>query len=291
MKPITFTGGGMLAGLANMLELLGYDVEDREIAIGMQAPYLIVHDHEGYKAGSSLYCPQWMNLYLHPRGFHLEEVCVAKEEAAAYLRAHAPAMLNMKINKYVTHPVVFSEYGQGRYCFVNIKSRTSAEPDIISVTAASLKSRLEENLIVYTLTRCESQPTDFLPLLTASLDNLEEYLTDLLAARQRMMTKAEFTALHEPLFRPLMRDLQPMMALIGDDILAEELRLLNHDYRHVFTLQSPEYTALYEHLPKGSMIQCITWLRENILDRLYDLGASDAVLEQKAVFPKRKKRG
>lgn len=287
MKRITFPGGGKLTGLANMLELMGHDVEDKDIALGMEAPYLFVHDAEGYKSGAGLYHPQWMNLYLHPHGFHLDEQIITKEKAGAYLRSHVPSMLRIKIDRFVTHPMVFSGYENGRYTFMNIKPRSSSEPDRFALTAASLKNRLEECVTVYTLTSCIPQAVDFLPYLTASLDNLDTYLAELLDARQRVMSRTEFISLN-PLFRPLMKDLQPMMALIGDDILAEELRQLAHDYTHVFTLNSEATTALYDHLPKGSVIKSITWLRENILDRLCELGASEAVLTQKAVFPRKK---
>lgn len=76
-----------------------------------------------------------------------------------------------------------------------------------------------------------------------------------------------------------MQDLLPLIPLTEDFELAEELRPLNHDYRHIVTLNSPEYIVLNETLPKTPIITCINWLRENVIDRLYALEPDHEALD------------
>lgn len=287
MIPITFNGAGMLAGLATMLECMGYHTDDKTIALGMEAPYLFVRDQDSYKAGACIYQPHWLNLYLHPHGLHMSEESLAQGDVCAYLRAHQPAMLPIMISRTSFHPVVFTGYVNGRYEFVNVKPFASPEPDSFSLTAAMLKRRLSPTVIVYSLTSCEAQPVDFVPLLLASLDNLVTYQEKVLETRKRIVTRQEFAELRTQLLRALMQDMQPLMALIGDYGLAEELRRLNHDYRHIFVCNDGETCALYDRLPKSSIKHCITWIRENIFDRLYELGVSDEIIESKMRPPKK----
>ena len=146
--------------------------------------------------------------------------------------------------------VVFNEYSGERYSFVNIRTECSAEPERFTFTAATLKRHIEENVTVYTLEQCPVEKPDFIPLLLASLEHLKIYEQQLLAARQRTVTREAFEAMHTPLFRALMQEFQPLALLAGDWMLAEELRRLRHDYRHVFIDDDVNRVALNEHLPK-----------------------------------------
>lgn len=279
MIRISFSGAGMLAGLANMLELLGYHTSDTDIALGMEAPYLLTREECCYRAGAGLYRPQWLNLYLQPRGYIMAETILSRSEVPAFLRAHSPAMLKLKISPSSAHPVVFTGYEDRKYTFVNIKSSRSPEPDQFVHSAAALRNRLADTVAVYTLEPCAPQPVSFVPLLLDSLTHLTAYEADLLAARQKTVTRAEFDYLRQTLLRPLMQDLPPLIPLTGDMELAEELRRLNHDYRHIFMDEGTSSCTLSDHLPKSSIRRCIAWLREIILDRLYALGISDELLE------------
>lgn len=71
MKFITLDAGGMLAGLAGMLALLGHDTDDQTIALSMEAPYLIDHQDGVYRAGAMLYQPEWINCWLSQLGLKL----------------------------------------------------------------------------------------------------------------------------------------------------------------------------------------------------------------------------
>lgn len=279
MKYITFAGSGMLVCLANLLEQLGYDTDAQTIALEMETPYLLLHEDGMYKAGVRLYDLQHMNMYLHTHGFHMDQKVLPQRDVFSFLRSHKPVMLSIEVQKHVHHPVVFSGYENGRFQFVNIMQKNTPEPETMSFSHDMLKRRLPEAVTVYTLCTCPPSSSDYQMLLLRSLDTLESYLNDVLAARELCVTPSEYRKLQDTLFRPLMQDLLPLTALTGDEILFEELRLLNHDYRHVFIWPDQTSAALYEHLPKNSIRQCIGWLRENIIDRLYALGADEATME------------
>ncbi len=279
MKYMTFPAAGKLTGVAAMLECLGHETNDRAIALGMNAPWLFVKKGERYLAGSTLYQPRWLDLYLIPFGFHMTEIALPKENVPAYLRTCKTAMLPMTITKNIKHPVVFTGYADGRYGFTNIKRENFDEPDTFSLTTAMLKRRLADQVTVHSLKECAASKVDFIPLLFESLDHLASYQADVLEALKQTVTREELCILSERIFHALMRDLLPMAELANDAELAYELCLLNHDYRHVFTRNSPTTVTLDEKLPRSSICQCITWLREDIIDRLYAHGVSDQEVE------------
>lgn len=276
MKYITFSSAGILAGIAQMLTNYGLDVEDRDIALGMEAPYLLLHEGDVYYAGSGLYRAQWLALYLQPRGFRLRETALSKGEVPTFLRSSRPAMLTLELEKGLRHPVLFERYENARYEFLNIKRRDDKkEKDSLSLSTAMLKKRLEEEVVILTLERCEPAPADPIPYLFRTLNTLDQYCDALLSARELTVTREGLKELHTPLFRAMMQDMHPMAVLIGDRILAEELRYLMHDYRHIFFDDSQVNVLLRDRIPKSSIRKCLSWLREDIIDRLFELGLDD----------------
>lgn len=268
MKYMTMPALEKLAGVAAMLELFGHDTDDRTIALGMNAPWLFMKEGEQYFAGSSLDQPRWIDLYLRPLGFHMTEIELPKENVPAYLRTRKTAMLPMAITKDVTHPVVFTGYAGGRYALSNVKAQDSSEPDAFSMSRPMLMRRLTEQVTVFSLEECPPREVDFISLFRASLDNLVAYQEDILEAIQHTVTREELAFLGERLLHALVQDMLPMAQLTHDAELTYELRLLQHDYRHIFTRNSPNTVLLKEKLPRGSICRCIAWLRESITDQL-----------------------
>lgn len=280
MKYITFPAAGKLTALAIMLECFGHDTDDQTIALHMRAPWLFVKEDDRYLAGSSLYQPRWLDLYLTPHGFHMTEISLPKDHVPAFLRSVRTAMLPLKVTQDQTHPVVFTGSQGGRYLFCNVKQQASSEPDNISLTTAMLKRRLTEIVSVSSLEECQPATVDFVPLLLESINNLTHYQHDVLQALKKTVTRDEFQMLSKQLFRALMQDALPMAQLGEDFDLTNELLLLNHDYRHVFTRNSPCSVTLVEKIPRGSVRKCVSWLREDIIDQLYLHGLSDDAVEK-----------
>lgn len=275
MKYIHFEASDMLAGVANMLECCGHHSEDYQIALGMDAPWLFLKKDGCFLAGQGLYKPEWLNLYLLPKGFCLTQILLPKDEIPAFLRSHPPAMLTMYMDRGSCHPVVYTRYENMRYLFTNIKAANSPEPDQLSLSRTMLLRRLDDEVPVLTLEKCQAQPTDFIPLLVQSLHTLLDYESAIMEACSRTITREDMASLRTPLLRALLVDMPPMALLLRQPVLYEELRLLHHDYRHVFTRNSPQTVDLWEHLSRSSIRKCISWLMENIKDRLYDHGLTD----------------
>lgn len=279
MKHITFRGAGMLAALATMLECVGIDTDDRQIALGMEAPFLFVRQQGCYHAGITLYRPEWLNLHLASLGMLLTVQDLPCADIPAFLRQHAPASLPLRISGNAAHPVVFQRYESGRYHFLNVKESHNPEPDALSLTSTMLKRRLTDTVEVLTLEPCAPAKTDFIPLLLRSLETLTAYQTDLLAARQQVMTRSEFAVLHQPLFRALLRDYYPLSALVDDHDLHAELTRLHRAYRHLL-FSEDNVIVMCDHFSRRSIIQCIAWIREAIYERLWELGATDRLIDR-----------
>lgn len=280
MKYIHFEGSGVPAGLAAMLERCGLDTEDYQIAQGMHAPWLFLKEDGQFIAGQGLYTPRLMDLYLLPHGFHLAENRLPKADVPAFLRLHQPAMLQLSIERGVCHPVVCIAYENSRYSFVNVKTAVSDEPDQLSLSRAMLLRRLDDMVSILTLEKCAPEAVDFVPLLADSLRTLCEYERAMMEACARSITREDLESLRTPLLRALLADMLPMALLLRQPSLYEELRLLHHDYRHIFTRNSPETINLWERLPRSSIRHCITWMKENVVDQLYEHGLSDEQVEE-----------
>lgn len=279
MKYVHFEASGILAGLAALLECCGHDTEDFQIALGMDAPWLFMKEGDNYIAGRGLYTPRWMNLYLLPLGFCLNQKALSREDVPGFLRQHHPSLLQISIDRGIHHPAVFTVYESNRYNFLNVKTEFSPEPCQLSLSRPMLLRRLEDPVSVLWLEKCSPEAVDFVPLLVSSLQTLKDYEHDIMKACARTVTRQELEELRTPLLRALMIDMLPMAQLLHQSTLHEELRQLRHDYRHIFTPNSPTSVELWQRLPRSSIRQCLAWMRENIIDRLYDHGLTGAQVD------------
>ncbi len=278
MKLVTIKHSRMLAGVANMLECLGHDTEDRTIALGMEAPYLFMHGEDGYIAGTALLRPEWINLYLHTIGFHLDQVVLPKGDVAAFLRQHRTAMLAIYLSKdnASAQPVIFTGFTRGRLALCTVHPRS---PQTYSFTTGQLLARLPDNSTVYTLDTLPSEAVDYLPYLGASLQNLNTFWQDFEEILTRSVTRSEYKALQNSHLRALMHNLLPLTELTSDQMLINELKIADYFYESVFTEKSPERLHLGEHIRATFVKNCVHWLMEDIVDRMYELGASDEMVD------------
>ena len=278
MKVVTIRNSRMLAGIASMLECLGHDTEDRTIALGMEAPYLFLRSEDGFIAGTSLFRPRWINLYLHSIGFHLDQITLPKDDVPAFLRQRPTAMLPIQLspNDNASQPVVFTGLNRGRFCFGTLSPNNAL---LKSFTDAQLQSRLPEKCMVYVIDVIPSEAVDFMPYLGESLRNLSLFWDVFQQLLTRSVTRDEYDALKQSHLRALMHDLLPAASLNHDGMLIEELKIANYFYKGVFQEHSPEHVLLSNKIPAVFIKNCVNWLKEDITDRLYELGASDEVGE------------
>ena len=278
MKLVTIKYSRMLAGVANMLECLGHDTEDRSIALGMEAPYLFLRGDDGYIAGTALLRPEWINLYLHSIGFHLDQLVLPKECIAAFLRPRRTAMVAIHSSKDSTaiQPMIFTGYERGRFALCSLHPRC---PQTYSFTAGQLLSHLPEKCTVYTLDTVPAEAVDYLPYLGASVQNLLVFLKEFEEILTRSVTRSEYQALQKSHLRALMHDLLPLIELTSDNLLIDELKIANYFYESVFRKNSPERLCLCDRIPAVFVKNCAHWMMEDIIDRMYELGASDKMVD------------
>ena len=224
MKYMTFNASCSYAGLANLLDWYGVDVEDRAIALEMELPYLFAREGRRYLSGPMLQGAEWFNLYLHPIGFTFIERRLGREEVCSFLKTHPPAMLGLRVSPESKHAVVYTGGGGGEYRFINNKRRDSSEPETLRLTEADLLSRLDKTVVVGMLKTIEPAPSGRCRRRAESsgvLWDLQSEIKDFCTPEQ---TAAGQAAALDDLFRPLLLDGVTMLELLEDTKPAASLR-------------------------------------------------------------------
>ena len=278
MKKVTITNTRMLAGVASMLEAFGHDTEDHIIALGMDAPYLFLRNDGDFVAGTSLFRPQWINLYLHTIGFHLSQTTLSKEDVQDFLRQQRTALLPVHLSNgdSALQPMVFTGLARGRFILHSLHLEQSEQ---MAFTATQLLTHLPDRVSLYLLEAIEPQPTNFLPYLGESLRNLSMFWVDFQQMLNMTVTRQEYQALQKSHLRALMHDFLPVALLKHDEMLTSELKIANYFYEGVFQPHSAAQVLLRNKFPSVFVKNCVHWLKEEITDRLYELGATDEIVE------------
>ena len=274
MERPAFPSHTMLRALVELLRLNGHATTEAAIARGMEAHRLFLHSGGRYLTGASFYRPEWLNLYLHPQGFHLAEHALPKAETGVFFRSHAPCMLRLMVAPNVQRVIVYTGHAAGKYQFAVCPRPDEAAPPTMALSTDGLLRRLPDTATIYTLEQCTPAPVDFLPLMAESLRTLRAYKRELLRTCERVVTREDMAELHPRLFRALLVDGLPMAALAGDEQLLAELEALHHDYRHLF-IAGEQANRISDRVPVSRLRAVLGWLQENLVDRMYELGASD----------------
>lgn len=224
MKYMTFNASCSYAGLANLLDWYGVDVEDRVIALKIELPYLFAREGRRYLSGPMLQGAEWFDLYLHPIGFTFIERRLERAEVCSFLKDHPPAMLGLHVTPESKHAVVYTGGGGGEYCFINNKRQDSTEPETIRLTETALLSRLDKTVVVGMLEKIGPRPSALHDRLAGSpgvLLALQSEINDF--CTQQQTPAAQAAALND-LFRPLLLDGITMLELLEDTEPAASLR-------------------------------------------------------------------
>ena len=224
MKYMTFNASCSYAGLANLLDWYGVDVEDRVIALKMELPYLFAREGRRYLSGPMLQGAEWFDLYLHPIGFTFIERRLERAEVCSFLKDHPPAMLGLHVTPESKHAVVYTGGGGGEYCFINNKRQDSTEPETLRLTGSALLSRLDKTVVVGMLEKIGPRPSalhDHLAVSPGVLLALQSEINDF--CTQQQTPAAQAAALND-LFRPLLLDGITMLELLENTEPAASLR-------------------------------------------------------------------
>ena len=233
MKYMTFNSSCAYAGMANMLERCGVDVEDREIALDMGLPFLVAQEDGVYCAGPMLQTAKWFHLYLRPRGFLMTETRVAKEAAGRYLKSVSCGMLGIAVPSGGRHAVVYTGMEEGRYSFLNNKRRNSPEPEKLLLTETELAECLGDTVVIATIEKAPPQPRELAGYFRQSVEVLQQLKEEITVFCGKERNLQELAEAKDRLFRGILLDAVTMLELIGENGLGGKLQILQRQFTDI----------------------------------------------------------
>ena len=249
MKYMTFNSSCAYAGLANMLEKRGIEVEDYEIALEMKLPFFIEKNEDGFVTGPMLQTKSWFDLYLNPHGLEIVEDWVDKADMFEFLERQSEGMLGiaMKNGRHNHHAVVYTGMRSGKVVFLNNKHEGSAEPNLFEFTRDELTARLRDKTVVASLKLCDKKTYDISPLLEQSIENLNSLQDEFMEFCSTPRTNADILEKEFGLFRPILLDGASMMKLLDQDELYEDMRILQKVFVNIAFKEKADNVVLMEH--------------------------------------------
>jgi hypothetical protein len=249
MKYMTFNSSCSYAGLANMLEYKGINVEDYEIALEMKLPFFIERNEDGFVAGPSLQAKSWFDIYLNPHSFEIIEDWVDKEEMFVFLKRQDECMLGiaMRNGRLDHHAVVYTGMKRDKAVFMNNKHEGSADPDLFELTRDELTARLRDKTVVASLNPCNKRTPDIHPLLAQSIENLNRLQDEFIDFCSEPRTNGEILEKEFGLFRPILLDGPSMMKLLEQNAIYDDMRTLQKIFVSVAFKEKLDNVILAEH--------------------------------------------
>ena len=218
MKYMHFRASCSYAALANLLEGIGVDTEDTEIALEMGLPWLFAKDGDTFVSGPMLQSAEWFNLWLLPRGLMMTETEVKRDVLCVRLKNSEPVMMGL-LTPYGKHAVVFLEYDR-TYRFINPTHADSGEETALVLTENELIERTDETVMLASIKHTKPESVDLKPYYRRSVQIVRENV----GAIERFASAAHDPAAYLPalnrLFRPLLLDGISMLTLAGETALA-----------------------------------------------------------------------
>ncbi|MBF1113817.1 MAG: hypothetical protein HXL55_06745, partial [Solobacterium sp.] len=237
MKYMHFKGGCSYAGIANMLELSGYDTEDYIIASKIKLPYMFDYVDGTYLAGTRLQNQKWFNLFLNQIGFRLVEVKISSTDLVNFLQEDRPTMIGIISNKS-KHAVIYYKHDEHNLYFINNKFEYEQCPELIKISATNLISSVPKVLTIGYLKKCEVENVDIISRLISSAKTLEKMNGDLLSYCSTVHNKEDILDCREDLFRALFLEAPIMYQLEDNQYLYENLLKLQHSLIHALSREN-----------------------------------------------------
>lgn len=268
MKYMHFNSSCSFAGLANLLYFEGIDTEDFVIANAIYIPYLLLKDGASYLAGPMLQSKEIFDIYLNALGYEFIEENYDKEEVLKILEAaDKNYMLGVNIAPGNKHAIIFKEYKDNRFRFINNKYDDSDEPDEFLLTAEELKERLDDETYLAHLKKCDAKDFDIEEPLLKSIENLHALKKDIINFSKREITKRELRESMNTLFRAVLLDLETMFLLIEEEKLMKRTKKLQKEYITVIK-KGKDSLVLEEEMNISSLVDVLNeWdrlMKENL---------------------------
>ena len=262
MKYMYFNSSCSYAGVANLLYLKGIDTEDFVIANAIYLPYLLLKDGASYLAGPMLQSKEIFDIYLNILGYEFIEENYDKDEVLKILEASDKNyMLGVNIAPGNKHAIIFKDYKDNRFRFINNKYDDSDEPDEFVWTAGELKERLDEVTQIAHLEKCDAKDVDMEEPLLKSIENLGALKKDIINFSKHVITKQELRESMNTLFRAALLDLVTMFILIEEDKLMKRTIRLQRQFINLIK-KGKDSLVLEEEMDVDSLVDVLNeWER------------------------------
>ena len=232
MKYMTFNSACSFAGIANMLESKGIDVEDYDIALGMELPYMAARSESGYITGAMLQEKKYFDIFLKKIGYELIERYIDRQDVLSILNDTDCTMLGIRIDEWHKHAVIYKgrDIADDKLVFTNNKHEKSDEPSQIKFGEAQLLKRLDDKVMIATLAPYDGDADNPITLLEASISCLNELYEKIVMFSSDFQSHDDVERTRDILFRPALLDSAAMIKLIGEEKMAAEIKKLQQAY-------------------------------------------------------------
>lgn len=230
MKYMTFNSSCSYAGVANMLEQYGVDMDDRAIAMGMKLPYLFTHEDGVYMAGPMLQSAEWFNLFLNSIGFEMCETEVPAEQVADYMKQQKTAMLGLQVDETSKHAVVYTGIQDEKLVFLNNKWEQDPGPVQLLLSHEELLNRIGSSAMVATLQKISPKEVNLYSKITDSILVIQQNLAEIKSVCSRQETVGALRSMLNTLFRPMLLDGISMLGLLGESELADKFSHIQNSF-------------------------------------------------------------
>lgn len=227
MKYMHFNSSCSYASIANILYLKGIDTEDYMIAKAINLPYILLKDGGTYLVGPMLQSKEIFDIYLNSIGCEFVEEKCTKDDVLKTLKASDENyMLGVNISKGNKHAIIFLEYKNECFNFINNKYEESDEPDRFTWRAEELKERLDEETHLAHIEIISAKKLDLKEILFSSIKNLNSLKEDINSFSKKEITRLELRESMNTLFRAAILDSVAMFELLGEDALLERTKAI-----------------------------------------------------------------
>lgn len=264
MKYMHFKGGCSYAGIANMLELSGYDTEDYIIANKIKLPYMFDYVDGTYLAGTRLQNQKWFNLFLNQIGFRLVEVKISSTDLVNYLQEDRPTMIGI-ISNESKHAVIYYRHDEHDFYFINNKFENEQCPELIKMSATKLISSVPDVLTIGYMEKCKVENVDIISRLIHSAKTLEKMNRDLSLYCSTYHSKKDILSCRENLFRALFLEAPIMYQLESNEYLYRNLWELQRSFMHALSVENDILLSNYIDM------ELLNETIKSILNTIHDL--------------------
>ena len=231
MKYMHFNSSCSYASIANLLYLKGIDTEDYMIAKAINLPYILLKDGGAYLAGPMLQSKAIFDIYLNSIGYEFVKEKHYKNDVLDILKeANENYMLGVNISMSNKHAIIFIEYKDNVFSFINNKFEESDEPGRFTWTAEELMDRLDEVTHLAHLEKISAKKVDLKEILVESIKNLGTLKEDIVNFSKKEITQFELRESMNSLFRAAILDSAAMFELIEEDVLLTRTKEIQKEF-------------------------------------------------------------